>query len=121
MECLSCVKSCHSEALKLDENFTCVRIDSKTPIILDEDKCNDCGLCTKKCPIGDISLSSTGGCYFCVVCRGRPNCVLSNSDRSSLTNLISSSIYILIYTVSRVFVKWYILLYSLSLKSLRYR
>jgi len=85
---LSCVKSCKANAIIKNENYTCLKIDEVTPISIDADKCIDCGVCRSVCPMGDIEKSGMD-CIFCIVCSGRPHCILESDGRTWIRALVA--------------------------------
>ncbi|MHA1595991.1 MAG: 4Fe-4S binding protein [Candidatus Baldrarchaeia archaeon] len=44
--CFGCAASCPQNAIRVTE----------TRIVVEEEKCNSCGICVKVCPVGAISL-----------------------------------------------------------------
>lgn len=98
MECYSCIQTCPTGAISIDEEVSCARLEGRPALRIDGAKCNDCNLCADVCPMGNIALS-TKGCSFCIVCKSKPSCILSGDDRDSLSNSIKSAIY---FAVSKI-------------------
>lgn len=89
MNCFACINACPNNALKIDNGLLCVRLEERSPLIVDEEKCNDCNRCNEVCPMGDIALSGEG-CSFCIICMSIPNCILPRKTRASFPNFIAS-------------------------------
>jgi Fe-S-cluster-containing hydrogenase component 2 len=90
MRCFACSQSCSTDAIEIDEIDTCVRLlEGKTPVNLNEEKCNKCGKCMKICPMGDIT-SSSKTCSFCIICKSKTSCIILNEDRISFFKVICS-------------------------------
>ena len=63
-----CAKDCPQEAIYYQNN-------TKT-VIIDEDKCNGCGLCREKCPDAIPKIDEAKGVAMkCDLCKGDPSCV----------------------------------------------
>jgi len=95
MRCFACVRVCPTDALKIDEDPFCTRLAGHSHLKFEEDKCNKCGKCSKVCPLGSIFLSAEG-CSFCIICNGRPYCILTDTSRNSFLNFIGSIFRIVI-------------------------
>ncbi|WP_272699403.1 4Fe-4S dicluster domain-containing protein [Desulfovibrio sp. Fe33] len=60
-----CIKACPSEALSWDGH-----------VVLDRDKCTDCGACFEACPFGGVRRHPTDGYpMVCDTCDGRYSCI----------------------------------------------
>ncbi len=59
--------------------FKAIKVDEKTDArIVDDEKCDGCGLCVEYCPIGVIFLDpDTDKVVKCDLCGGDPQCVKS--------------------------------------------
>jgi carbon-monoxide dehydrogenase iron sulfur subunit len=64
----SCLEACPTEALW--------RKNEGSPLIFDQEKCTDCGMCVEACPAGCISLDQQNNLLIsCDLCQGRPQCI----------------------------------------------
>ncbi len=62
-----CLKVCPTKAIFKDETGI---------VIVDQEKCVSCGLCSQYCPLEMIYADpETGKAYKCDLCRGNPECV----------------------------------------------
>ncbi|MBW1963469.1 MAG: 4Fe-4S dicluster domain-containing protein, partial [Deltaproteobacteria bacterium] len=61
-----CLKACPEKAIYKDENQV---------VLIDQEKCNQCGDCVAACPYGMIELKGGGFAYKCDYCGGDPACV----------------------------------------------
>ncbi|RZN40556.1 MAG: hypothetical protein EFT35_02795 [Methanophagales archaeon ANME-1-THS] len=92
MNCFACIKTCPNHALKLEHESACAWFEEKTPLRMDEEHCDECNLCNDVCPLGGIELSGEG-CMFCIVCKSRPSCLVTNAGegvRDSFCTLLTS-------------------------------
>jgi len=89
MECLACIRVCPTDALELDKSVSCVRLEGRAALRMDEEKCNKCDQCNEICPMGNITLSAEG-CSFCIICKSSPNCILPSEARASFSDLVVS-------------------------------
>jgi anaerobic carbon-monoxide dehydrogenase iron sulfur subunit len=63
-----CVRACPSAAIKRNEETGA--------LVIDEDRCVGCRMCTMVCPFGQISLAKNlGRAVKCELCGGDPMCV----------------------------------------------
>ncbi|MFP4084880.1 MAG: 4Fe-4S dicluster domain-containing protein [Desulfonatronovibrio sp.] len=63
-----CLNVCPVKAITRDEQTAAV--------IIDQDKCVSCGLCSRYCPLEMIHADpETGKAYKCDLCQGNPACV----------------------------------------------
>jgi len=90
--CFECLKICPRGALKVNSDVLCVKLDGKTPVKVEEEKCNKCGLCNEICPMGGVILSSES-CSFCIICKGEPSCIVYKESRASHLSFFLSFIY----------------------------
>ena len=61
-----CLEACPEEAIyKNDEEVA----------LVDQEKCNGCGVCVPACPYGMIELNADNLAYKCDYCGGEPACV----------------------------------------------
>ncbi|MCW3135963.1 MAG: 4Fe-4S binding protein [Canidatus Methanoxibalbensis ujae] len=90
MKCFACVECCPTDAIKVSKD-SCVALGRgrKNPISVDYERCNGCDLCNRICPMGNIKRSANG-CSFCIICMGRPNCVLQADTAASFTDFARS-------------------------------
>ena len=91
-ECFACIETCPTGALKIDKGIlhSCIRLEGRPALWIDEEKCNNCNQCNEVCPMGNIALSAEG-CSFCIICKSHPSCLLSDSGRTSFLNFITST------------------------------
>lgn len=89
MVCYACIRVCPTDAIEVHEEVSCVRLGGGLALTIDEEKCNECGQCMEICPMGDITLSAVG-CSFCIICKGRPSCILPADCRVSFLNSVGS-------------------------------
>lgn len=61
-----CLEACPEEAIYKDKNEV---------IMVDREKCNQCGDCVDACPYGMIVQDQEGLAYKCDYCEGDPACV----------------------------------------------
>lgn len=101
MACFECIKICPTNALEIDEEASCARLLGSPALRINEEKCNECNLCMKVCPMGNINLSGDG-CSFCIICRGDPNCILSCSGRNSFLNFNKSTARFMVVFMRRL-------------------
>jgi|GEM_PF-1853678 len=94
-ECFACIHACPVDALEIDKEVSCVRLEGSTPLRVDDEKCDQCNQCNEVCPMGNITLSASG-CSFCIICKGRPSCISSSNDRAFFLNFILSIAYFII-------------------------
>lgn len=91
MECFKCIDICPSDCLEIDKQVSCVRLEDKSALKMDKEKCTDCNMCIEVCPLGDITLE-TRDCSCCIVCKGIPGCMkLSCDEGVSFFNSINSA------------------------------
>jgi Fe-S-cluster-containing hydrogenase component 2 len=63
-----CIEACPSKAIS--------RNTDGGALVLDKERCSDCGLCTEACPFGCVSVDKdTGRLVACDLCGGIPQCV----------------------------------------------
>jgi len=91
MECFACAQICPNKALKVNEKAECVRLKGFRPFEIDSSNCNDCGLCTNVCLMGDTA-KAMNNCNFCIICKSKPNCLIYKKDRINIKNFILSII-----------------------------
>ncbi len=89
MACFKCVNSCPTNGLGINKEVSCIRFEVKPGLRKDVEKCNECNICNEVCPMGAI-VSSADDCSFCIICKGRPGCMLPLADRISFFNSINS-------------------------------
>jgi len=91
MECFKCIDICPLKCLEIDKQVSCVRLEDKSALKMDKEKCTECNMCTKVCPLGDIT-SETRDCSCCIACKGIPGCMqLSCDEGVSFLNSINSA------------------------------
>lgn len=91
MECLKCISICPSNCLDIDKQVSCVRLEEKSALKMDKEKCNECNMCKEVCPLGNITLELRD-CSCCIVCKGIPSCMNSSCDEGvSFLNSINSA------------------------------
>lgn len=79
-----CMRACPVEAISRNEDTGA--------IVVNEEKCIECGSCVKACPFGMIDLHiETGKAFKCDLCGGEPACVVECPNKAlsikSLTGL----------------------------------
>ncbi len=62
-----CSAVCPSRAITRDE--------LTGAMIVDEDKCTQCNLCVRTCPVGAIQINDKKIPYVCDLCGGKPKCL----------------------------------------------
>lgn len=65
-----CARACPSEALSRR------RQGESTVVLVDENRCVGCRMCTLACPFGNIVVNETGKAEKCDLCGGEPQCVV---------------------------------------------
>ena len=107
MVCFSCRQNCPTKAIEIQEDITtCIRLlEGRPPVWIHEETCNDCGKCAKTCPMGDITQSAET-CSFCIICKGKTNCIILHEDRENFLNVIRS-LAGLIIIIPRIILKKY--------------
>jgi ferredoxin len=98
MDCLKCVDACPSHALDIDRKISCTRFENKSPLRLDKDKCNECDLCVRVCPLGKITTQAKD-CSVCIICKNRPGCIQNDARRDSLIISINSIIHLIMLKI----------------------
>lgn len=64
-----CVRACPSAALSR------VTEGTVSAVVVDENRCVGCRMCTLACPFGNICVNESGKAEKCDLCGGRPQCV----------------------------------------------
>lgn len=99
MSCFKCVQACPVNALEVDENISCIRLAGKSALNMDDEKCNECGICIELCPMDEMSHSKID-CSYCIICKDNPACILPEGKRMTLANLFGSSIRYIFFKFS---------------------
>jgi Fe-S-cluster-containing hydrogenase component 2 len=63
--CKECESACPEEAIS----------DAGKWMVVDRDKCTDCGVCVDMCPTNVIYLDGDEKAVICNLCEGSPKCV----------------------------------------------
>lgn len=102
MHCYKCVNICPKNALYLDNKVSCIRLDQRPGIMRNDERClNGCNRCVNICPLGKITLTAED-CSFCIVCKGKPGCILPYNTRESFLNIFPSIIRFMSITLRDV-------------------